>query len=67
VLYIQSDPGRLELRPVRLVGDKGYSCRVIRQYLRGHGIQITIHRKHFETWTGLFNGAFSLLWLDLAH
>lgn len=47
--------GRPRRRPGRLVGDKGYSSRKIRQYLRRHGIRITIPRKQNECRTGPFN------------
>ena len=47
--------GRPKLRPRRLVGDKGYSSRKIRSYLRRHGIGITIPRKVNERRTGPFD------------
>jgi transposase len=50
-------PGRPKLRPTRLVGDKGYSSRAIRQYLRRHGIRVTIPRKQCERRTGPFDRA----------
>ncbi len=50
-------PGRPKRRPRRLVGDKGYSSRAIRQYLRRHGIRITIPRKVHESRTGPFHRA----------
>ena len=34
--------GRPRLRPRRVVGDTGYSSRKIRQYLRRHGVRMTI-------------------------
>jgi transposase len=34
--------GRPKRRPKRIVGDKGYSSRRIRQYLRRRGIRVTI-------------------------
>jgi transposase len=34
------------------VGDKGYSSRALRQYLRQHGIRLTIPRKRHEHRTG---------------
>ena len=49
--------GRPKLRPKRLVGDKGYSSRKIRAYLRRRGIRITIPRKANEQRTGPFNRA----------
>ena len=50
-------PGRPRRRPDRLVGDKGYSRRAIRQYLRRHGIRITIPRTRDEHRTGPFDRA----------
>jgi transposase len=49
--------GRPRLRPQRIVGDKGYSSRKIRGYLRRRGIRITIPRKVNERRTGSFNRA----------
>ena len=49
--------GRPRLRPKRVVGDKGYSSRKIRAYLRRRGIRITIPRKRNERRTGPFNRA----------
>jgi transposase len=48
-------PGRPKRRPRRLVGDKAYSSRAIRQYLRRHGTRITIPRKCNEQRTGPFD------------
>ena len=48
-------PGRPKRRPRRLMGDKAYSSRAIRRYLRGHGIRLTIPRKHGEHRTGPFD------------
>jgi transposase len=50
-------PGRPKRRPHRVVGDKGYSSRQIRQYARQHGIRITIPRKRNEGRTGPFDRA----------
>jgi transposase len=47
--------GRPKLRPKRVVGDKGYSSRKIRAYLRRRGIRHTIPRKRNERRTGPFN------------
>lgn len=47
--------GRPKLRPQRIVGDKGYSSKKIRQYLRQHRIRITIPRKESECCTGPFD------------
>jgi transposase len=47
--------GRPKRRPRRLVGDKSYSSRAIRQYLRSHGIRITIPRKRCDHRTGPFD------------
>jgi transposase len=49
--------GRPRLRPKRVVGDKGYSSRKIRAYLRRRGIGYTIPRKTNERRTGPFNRA----------
>ena len=40
----RSGRGRPRLRPLRLVGDKGYTGRRIRNYLRRRGIRLTIPR-----------------------
>jgi len=40
--------GRPRRRPRRVVGDKGYSSRKIRRYLRRRGIRVTIPRKQNE-------------------
>jgi transposase len=37
--------GRPRCRPVRLAGDKGYSYRRVRTWLRRHGIQAVIPRR----------------------
>jgi transposase len=49
--------GRPKLRPHRVVGDKAYSSKKIRHYLRQHGIRITIPRKKNECRTGPFDRA----------
>jgi transposase len=49
--------GRPKLRPKRVVGDKGYSSRKIRAYLRRRGIRMTIPRKINERRTGPFDRA----------
>ncbi len=49
--------GRPRLHPKRLVGDKGYSSRKIRAYLRRRGIRITIPHKANECRTGPFDRA----------
>src|SRR5579872_5936105 len=43
-----SGRGRPRRRPQRLVGDKGYSSRKVRRYLRRHGIGVTIPTKRNE-------------------
>jgi transposase len=48
-------PGRPKRRPKRLIGDKAYSSRAIRQYLRRHSIRLTIPRKRGEHRTGPFD------------
>jgi len=47
--------GRPKKRPDRVAGDKGYSSRANRQYLRRHGIRITIPRRKDERRTGPFD------------
>jgi transposase len=47
--------GRPRQRPGRLVGDKGYSSRHIRQWLRQHGIRLTIPHKRNERQRGPFD------------
>ena len=49
--------GRPRQRPKRVVGDKGYSSRKIRMYLRRRGIRITIPHKQNEQRTGPFDRA----------
>lgn len=49
--------GRPQLCPGRIVGDKGYSSRKIRQYLRRRGIRITIPHKCNDKRTGPFDKA----------
>ena len=49
--------GRPKLRPKRVVGDKGYSSRTIRQSTRRRGIRITIPRKENECRSGPFDRA----------
>jgi transposase len=48
-------PGRGRLR--RVIGDKGYSAKRIRGYLRQRGMRITIPRKRNECRSGPFNRA----------
>ncbi len=47
--------GRPRLRPRRVMGDKAYSSRRIRQWLRQHGIRVTIPRKANERRRGSFD------------
>jgi hypothetical protein len=47
--------GRPKYRPHRLVGDKAYSSRRIRRYVRRHGIRVTIPRKSNAHRTGPFD------------
>ena len=47
--------GRPRLRPERVSGDKAYSSKKIREYLRKHHIRLTIPRKVNEKRTGPFN------------
>jgi transposase len=48
-------PGRPRLRPRRICADKGYAKGVVRRYLRGSGIRITIARRSNEHRGGPFN------------
>ncbi len=47
--------GRPRIRPQRVCGDKGYSSRKIRAYLRRRGIRHTIPRKKNERRNGPFD------------
>ncbi len=49
--------GRPRIRPQRVCGDKGYSSRKIRAYLRRRGIRHTIPRKRNERRSGPFDRA----------
>jgi transposase len=49
--------GRPKVRPKRVLGDKAYSSRKIRRYLKKRGIDSTIPRRSDETRTGPFNRA----------
>jgi transposase len=49
--------GRPKVRPQRVLGDKAYSSRKIRRYLKRRGIDYTIPRRSNETRTGPFNRA----------
>ena len=51
----RSGRGRPRIKPQRVCGDKGYSSRRIRDYLRRRGIRHTIPRKINERRTGPFN------------
>jgi transposase len=53
----RSGRGRPKHRPGRIVGDKAYSSRKIRAYLRRFGIRITIPHKVNEYRSGPFNRA----------
>jgi transposase len=44
-------------RPRRVIGDKGYSAKRIRGYLRQRGMRITIPRRRNECRSGPFNRA----------
>ena len=48
-------PGRPQRRPQRLIGEKAYSSRAIRRYLRSHGIRLTIPRQPGEPRPGPFD------------
>jgi transposase len=49
--------GRPRLRPHRVVGDKGYTGRAHRGYLRRRGIRYTIPRQRRERHSGPFDRA----------
>ena len=49
--------GRPRRRPRRLVGDKGYSSRRVRRYLRQHGIGATIPKRRDERPQRVFDRA----------
>lgn len=49
--------GRPKRCPGRVVGDKAYSSRTIRHYLRSHGVRLTIPHKQNECHTGPFDRA----------
>jgi len=51
------DGGRPRRRPRRGIGDKSYSAKRIRGYLRQRGMRITIPRKRNECRSGPFNRA----------
>src|SRR6266700_364323 len=51
------EPISMRLRQKRVLGDKAYSSRKIRQYLKRRGIGYTIPRRSNETRTGPFNRA----------
>ena len=53
----RSEDVRPRIKPQRVCGDKGYSSRRIRAYLRRREIRYTIPRKINERRTGLFNQA----------
>jgi transposase len=52
-----SGRGRPRCRPKRVVGDKGYSSRKFRQFLRRRGMRYTIARKVNEHRGGSFDKA----------
>ncbi len=47
--------GRPRRRPKRVSGDKAYSSQRIRQWLRRHGMRVTIPRKANERRRGAFD------------
>lgn len=50
--------GRPRLRPARVAGDKGYSSRKIRRYLRRRGIGVVIARQKRERRTRFDQAAY---------
>ncbi len=59
--------GRPRRRPRRVAGDKAYSTRHIRQWLRRHGIGVTIPRKRNERRRGRFDKALYKLRAKVEH
>jgi transposase len=53
----RTERGHPRIRPQRVCGDKGYSSRKIRTYLRRRGISYAIPRKRIERRTGPFDKA----------
>jgi transposase len=51
----RAGPGRAKLRPRRICADKGYAKGVLRRYLKGLGIRITIARRSNEHRGGAFD------------
>lgn len=51
----RTGPGQPKRRPQRIVGDKGYSSRKFRRFLRRRGIRYTIPRKANEKRGGSFD------------
>ena len=49
--------GRPRLRPDRIAGDKGYSSRAVRRYLRSRGIRAVIPRRRDEPPQATFDRA----------
>lgn len=47
--------GRPRLRPLRVVGDKGYSSKKLKRYLRRRGINFTISRRKDDRKNGPFD------------
>jgi hypothetical protein len=61
-------PGRPKLRPRTIMGDKGYTGRPVRDYLRRHGISAVIPQLKTEKvprlmdWTLYRSGTWSSAW-----
>jgi transposase len=49
--------GRPKLRPLRIIGEKGYAGRKIRMYIRQHGMRLAIPRPKSERRRGPFDRA----------
>lgn len=52
---IKQGNGRMKLRPKRVVGDKGYTSKKFRKFLRKRGMRYTIPRRRNERIKGSFN------------
>jgi len=50
---VRQRSGRTRIRPLRVAGDKGYTGRTIRQYLRRRGIGAVIPRQRKESRRGV--------------
>jgi len=54
-IEIPQATGRPRTRPTALGGDKGYSVRCIREWLRTHGIRVVIPARKDQRWNPRFD------------